>query len=97
MYVLFLLIPWFLIKSSSVNCHRGTVVNTIDVCSYLEGESLEQSLLLNTASKIILANEDDKAVVPCRARDADTEIVLFIGRTYFKRRKVSTRMELILK
>lgn len=65
--------------------------------TYVDGESLEESLLLHTASNIILANEDDKAVVPCRSRDADTEIQLFIGRSYFKRRKVSNNAELSLK
>ncbi|XP_033610234.1 obscurin isoform X1 [Cryptotermes secundus] len=55
---------------------------------YWHGESLEESLLLRTASNIILANEDDKAVVPCRSHDADTEVQLFIGRSYLKRRKI---------
>lgn len=53
--------------------------------------------MLHAASKIILVNEGDKAVVPCRARDADIEVALFIGRSYFKQRKVRTRMKLTLK
>lgn len=61
--------------------------------TYLDGESLEESLLLHTASNIILANEGDKAVLPCQSHDADTELALFIGRSYFKQRKVSINAE----
>jgi hypothetical protein len=51
---------------------------------YLDGENL----LLHPSSRIIVADSGNKAVVPCKPSDADIEVTLYIGSSYFKRREV---------
>lgn len=55
---------------------------------HLDGENI----LHHTSSHIILADADDKAVLPCRPSNDGTEVKLFIGRSLLKQREVSTKI-----
>ena len=45
-------------------------------------------LLLHPSSFYILADAGDEAVLPCRPTDADIDVKLYIGTSYYKRREV---------
>jgi hypothetical protein len=51
---------------------------------YLDGEDL----LFHPSSFYILADESDKAVLPCKPTDADIDVKLYIGASSYTRREV---------
>jgi len=51
---------------------------------YLDGKDL----LFHPSSFYILADAGDEAVLPCQPTDADTDVKLYIGASYYKRREV---------
>jgi len=47
-----------------------------------------EDLLLHPSSFYILADAGDKAVLPCQPTDADIDVKLYIGTSYFTRREI---------
>ena len=50
----------------------------------LDGEGM----LFHPSSFHVLADAGDVAVLPCRPTDADIDVKLYIGTSYYKRREV---------